>query len=120
VSDRGEELIASLERRGAEQFERAGRLTERMRGLTASAEAGDRAVRVTVDSAGGLAGLEFGTAAGDYLLEELAALVLKVSREAQAGLVRSVEAAAAEIYGADSPAGAVIAEAYGRQFEGER
>lgn len=111
-----EDWLRSFELRAQEQVERAQELSRRLDGASVSATSAGHEVRLSVDSSGGLASLEFGSAARELSLDELAAVVLRTSRQAQARLAETMGDLAAEIVGRGSETASFIGRAYGDRF----
>ncbi|WIM96976.1 YbaB/EbfC family nucleoid-associated protein [Actinoplanes oblitus] len=76
------------------------------------------AVTVRINSAGGLADLEFHPEADRVSRQELARLVLETSRRAQARLAERVGEMVRAVYGTDSGTAALINEAYAKRYPG--
>ncbi len=111
-----EDMLRSFELRVQEQTRHAQELSARIRGAAVTVESPGGEVRVTVDSAGGLSGLQFGSAAQRVPLERLAELVLAASRQAQAKLSGVMGDLVAQVYGRDSQTAQFVAGAYAQRF----
>ncbi|MEV6850114.1 YbaB/EbfC family nucleoid-associated protein [Actinoplanes sp. NPDC051411] len=111
-----EELLQSFEARVAAQTQRALTLSAALEAaeVTARSEGGE--VTVTVNSAGGLADLEFHAESDKLSRPELARLVLSTSHRAQAKLASRVAELTANLYGSDSGTGALITDAYRNRY----
>jgi DNA-binding protein YbaB len=111
-----ESVLQSFEARVAEQTQRALTLSSALEAaeVTVRSEGGE--VTVTVNSAGGLADLEFHAAADKVSRAELASLVLSTSRRAQAKLATQVAELTASLYGASSGTAALITDAYSSRY----
>ncbi|GGK73760.1 YbaB/EbfC family nucleoid-associated protein [Mangrovihabitans endophyticus] len=116
MSDSPEDLLRSFELQAREQAERAQLLSARLERHSATVESGDGAVRVTVDSTGGLAALRFGAAAQRLGYERLAELVLQTSQQAQARLAASMGEVVSDLYGDDSDTARFISQTYTERF----
>ena len=111
-----EELLRSFEVQAMEHAERAQLLSRRLERNSTTVESPGGEVRVTVDSTGGLAGLQFSSAAREVPLDRLAELVLATSRQAQARLAASMGELVAQLYGAGSPTAAFVSRTYAERF----
>lgn len=111
-----EDLFRSFEHRVQQNVERAQQLSERMQDRTATVASPGGEVRVTVDSTGGLAGLQFGPAAQRLSLDRLAGLVLQTSQRAQAQLAAAMSELVGELYGDGSETARFVSEAYTERF----
>jgi hypothetical protein len=111
-----EDLLRSFELRAAEHAERAQLLSRRLEQNSTMVESPDGLVRVTVDSTGGLSGLQFGRGARELPLDRLAELVLATSRQAQARLAASMGELVAELYGPGSETANFVTETYAQRF----
>ena len=111
-----EDLLRSFEVRAAEQAERAQLLSRQLERNSTTVESPDGAVRVTVDSTGGLADLQFSRAAEDLPLERLSALVLATSRQAQAQLAASMGELVSQLYGPGSDTATFVWQTYAERF----
>ena len=85
-------------------------------GLTATAADPNRAVEVTVDSAGGVAALHLSEQTRKMPAHELSDLILSVMRAAQAKLAHAMAQVAAETLGEQSEAARAIVTSYERRF----
>lgn len=111
-----EGLLRSFEARAREQAEQAQQLSQRMQKATSTVESSGGEVRLTVDSTGGLADLEFGAPAERVSLQRLAQLVLEASRQAQRRMAAQMSTVVAQMYGADSPTSQFVSSAYAERF----
>lgn len=111
-----EDMLRSFENRAHQQAEQAQQLSQSMQSRTATVESSGGEVRVTVDSTGGLAGLQFGAGADRMALDRLAELVLQVSRQAQAELAAAMTQLVVEMYGQGSATARFVSEAYTERF----
>jgi DNA-binding protein YbaB len=111
-----EDMLRSFEMRARQQAEQAQQLSQSMQSRTATMESPGGEVRVTVDSTGGLAGLQFGAGADRIALDRLAELVLQVSRQAQAELAAAMSQLVVDMYGAGSATARFVSEAYTERF----
>ena len=111
-----EERIADWERRVEQQARRTQELSESIEHSTSSAQSPGGEVVVTVDSTGGLTGLDLRREAGDLPLDELAALVVATSKKAQARMAEQVSGLVAQLYGAESGTAQFIRTAYAERF----
>jgi hypothetical protein len=100
----------------ARRAEAAAALGDRVAGLASVAEGLDGAVRVRVDSAGRLTGLELAESVRDLPAAELAEVIVATAARAQYGLRRLVAKAVAATVGADSEAGRGVLEGFARRF----
>ncbi|GAA4596812.1 DNA-binding protein YbaB [Actinoplanes octamycinicus] len=82
--------------------------------VTEHAPGGEMTVRI--NSAGGLAGLEFHPEADRVSRQELARLVLETSRRAQGRLAERVGEMVRAVYGSDSGTAALINDAYAQRY----
>ncbi len=111
-----EDLLRAFEERVQQQAEHASQLSEQMKARSVTVESPGGEVRVTVDTTGGLSGLEFGSAAERLRLEGLAQLVLQTSRQAQAKLAESMSELVGQMYGPSSPTARFVSDAYAERF----
>lgn len=111
-----DDWLRTFERQAQEQVERATELSRRLQQSTVTLSSAHGEVRLTVDSSGGLTALDFGRDAADLPLDELAALVLRTSRRAQARLAETVSEAAAQLYGNGSETAAFLGSTYNDRF----
>ncbi|RZU48483.1 YbaB/EbfC DNA-binding family protein [Krasilnikovia cinnamomea] len=111
-----DDWIRTFELRAQEQAARAHELSRQLQERSVTVASADGEVRLTVDSAGGLAGLEFGRGASELSLEDLAALVLQTSRRAQARLAESMSEAVAQVFGQGSETASFVSQAYAERF----
>ncbi|GAA2464887.1 YbaB/EbfC family nucleoid-associated protein [Winogradskya humida] len=111
-----DDLLHSFELKAMEQAERAQLLSRRIEQNVATVESPGGEVRLTVDSSGGLAGLNFGSAAERLPLERLGELVLRTSRQAQARLAESMNDLISDVYGRDSETARFVARTYAERF----
>jgi DNA-binding protein YbaB len=111
-----DDWLRSFERQAQEHVERATELSRRLQESSVTVESPRGEVRLTVDSTGGLSSLDFGREARDLPLDELAALVLRTSRRAQARLAETVSEAATRLYGGGSETAAFLGSTYAERF----
>ncbi|MEU8819275.1 YbaB/EbfC family nucleoid-associated protein [Actinoplanes sp. NPDC048796] len=111
-----DDWVRSFELQAEAQVARSLELSRRLEANVVSASSPDGEVRLTVDSSGGLASLAFGAAARDLPLDELASLVLRTSRRAQAQLAASMREVASEIYGGGSETASFLSSTYAERF----
>lgn len=111
-----DDWIRSFELQAAEQVARSRELSRRLETHTVSASSPEGEVRLTVDSSGGLASLTFGVNARDLPLEELASLVIRTSRRAQAQLATSMSEVASQVLGQGSDTAQFVGNAYRERF----
>ncbi|BFU45848.1 YbaB/EbfC family nucleoid-associated protein [Krasilnikovia sp. MM14-A1004] len=116
MSQLPEDLLRSFELRAAEHAERAQLLSRRLEQNSVTAQSRGGEVQVTVDSTGGLSGLQFGSAARDLELDRLAELVLATSRQAQAKLAESMGELVSDLYGQGSPTATFVTQTYAQRF----
>ena len=116
MNESAEDLLRSFELRAAEQAERAQLLSRRLARNSTMVESPDGAVRVVVDSTGGLADLRFGRAAREVPLDRLAELVLTTSKRAQAELADSMGELVSQVYGPGSDTATFVSQAYAERF----
>lgn len=111
-----EDMLGSFQARVREQTQRTLRLSAELEATEVSERSRGGEVTVRVNSAGGLAGLEFHAAADRVSREELARLVLETSRRAQARLAEQVGELVAGLYGAGSATAAMVTGAYAEKY----
>jgi len=111
-----EAAIADWAARGERQAALTAELGERLQQTQASAESRGGEVAVTVDHAGGLAGLRLSERAMRLSPTELGELILATSRRAQATLAQQVADIVGGVFGAGSETAAFIGNTYAEQF----
>lgn len=111
-----EDVMLSFQARVEEQTQRALRLSAELEAAEVSQRSEGGEVTVRVNSAGGLAGLEFHPAADRVSRDELARLVLDTSRRAQARLADRVGELVAGLYGPGSGTAAMVTGAYAEKY----
>ena len=111
-----DDWIRSFELQAEAQVARSLELSRRLEANVASASSPDGEVRLTVDSSGGLASIEFGAKARDLSLDEFASLVLRTSRQAQTRLAKSMSEVASEVYGRGSETASFLSSTYAERF----
>ncbi|WP_250002886.1 YbaB/EbfC family nucleoid-associated protein [Actinoplanes sp. M2I2] len=111
-----EDFLTDWQRRVERQTAQTTELSRRMRDVRASASAAGGEVEVTVDHAGGLAGLELTERALRLSPDELSRTILEASRRAQSRLASRMNDLVTEIYGDGSETAGFIGEAYAEQF----
>jgi DNA-binding protein YbaB len=116
MSRASEDMLRSFQVQAMEQAERAQQLSRRMQQTSVTVESPGGEVRVTVDSTGGLSGLDFGAAAERVRLDRLAELVLQTSRLAQGRLAGSMNELVDEVYGRGSDTASFVSQAYAERF----
>jgi len=116
LSQSPEDLLRSFELQAMEQAERAQLLSRRLEQNAVTVQSPGGEVRVTVDSTGGLAGLQFGAPAREMPLERLAEVVLATSRRAQATLADSMGELVSQVYGPGSATADFVAQTYAERF----
>jgi hypothetical protein len=113
--DQDDEL-RSFERRAEEQVQRTLQLSAALEAAEVTVLSPDGEVTVRVNSAGGLADLQFHSTSDRLSRDELARVVLSTSRRAQAKLVERVGEITASMYGAGSGTAAFVSEAYTSRY----
>src|SRR4051812_19552587 len=93
-----------------------GVLAERVAALSASATGDDRAVTVTVSSAGIVTGLRLDDSVRRLSGETLSAEILRTMRRAQAALAEQVVVAVDETVGADTETGKAVVDSFSQRF----
>lgn len=111
-----DDMLRQFEARIEEQLAQADQLRSTMESVQATHEVLDGAVVVTVDSAGGLAGLRLAPAALRLAPEELAEEILACAKGAQAKLADRVGEAMAGALGAESETSQYVSQAYAERF----
>lgn len=111
-----DDWMRSFELRAQEHVDRAQELSRRLERNEVTATSPGEEVRLTVDSSGGLKSLEFGAQARQLPLDDLAAVVLQTSRQAQARLAESMTAVASEVFGSGSETASFVSRAYADRF----
>lgn len=111
-----EDWMRSFELRAQEHVDRAQELSRRLEQNSVTVTSPGEEVRLSVDSSGGLASLHFNPEAGGVPLDELAALVVQTSRQAQARLAESMSDVASQVFGRGSETASFISRAYADRF----
>ena len=111
-----DEVVRSLEAHVEAQTQRALQLSAELESAEVSVRSPNGEVTVRVNSAGGLAGLEFHAGSDALSRNELAELVLATSRKAQARLAQRVGELVSGMYGASSSTTAFVTEAYTKKY----
>jgi hypothetical protein len=117
--DDAEEWVRSWSSQVSGRAEAAAALADRVAGLTAAASGADGAIRVTVASSGNITGLELADAVQQYAGADLAAQILQVMRQAQAGLRERVAEAVDETVGAETETGRAVLDSFAQRFPAE-
>jgi YbaB/EbfC DNA-binding family len=116
VSQDPEDFLADWERRAEQRAMLTTELSRRMQENSASAESRAGEAVVTVDHSGGLTDLTLSERAMQLSARELADVILKTSRRAQAKMAQQIGDMVKGLYGSDSEAAAFITGAYAEQF----
>jgi DNA-binding protein YbaB len=111
-----EDELRSFERRAEEQVQRTLQLSAELEAAEVTVLSPNGEVTVRVNSAGGLADLQFHSKSDRLSRDELARVVLSTSRRAQAKLVERVGEITASMYGAGSGTAAFVSEAYTSRY----
>lgn len=108
MTDAGNDAVAEFAGRISALHRQTESARAALANTTGSAGSPDGAVRVSVDAAGVLTGIEFGAAARDLPAGELAETVLQTVRQARVAALREAEDRVAEAVGESSEAVAVL------------
>ncbi|MEU4220753.1 YbaB/EbfC family nucleoid-associated protein [Actinoplanes sp. NPDC026623] len=111
-----DDMLRSFEMRVESQTRRALQLSAELEAAEVTVRSAGGELTVSVNSAGGLADLEFHPEADSLSREELAQLVLVTSRRAQAKLADRVGELVSSMYGSDSSTAAFVADAYASRY----
>jgi hypothetical protein len=109
-------MLRSLQDRVEAQTQRAVQLSVQLEAAAVTVRSTGGEVTVRVNSAGGLAGLQFHPEADRLSRDELARIVLHTSGQAQGQLAKQVGELVAHVYGSDSGTAAFIADAYASRY----
>ena len=108
MTDAGNDAVAEFAGRISALHRQTESARAALADTTGTAGSPDGAVRVSVDTAGVLTGIEFGAAARDLPAGELAKTVLQTVRQARVAVLREAEDRVAEAVGEFSEAVAVL------------
>jgi DNA-binding protein YbaB len=111
-----EDVLRSIESRVEAQTRRSLQLSADLAAVEVTTHSENGAVTVRVNSAGGLTDLQFHREADNLSREDLARLVLAISKKAQAKLAERVAALVSSIYGGTSDTAALITDAYAGRY----
>jgi hypothetical protein len=109
-------VLRDIERRIEQQLAQAEQFRSRVEATTVTVESPGGEAIVTVNSSGGLEGLELTDEAMRLPRDELAQVILMTSRQAQVRLAERMAELAAGIYGAGSETADFISSAYAEQL----
>ncbi|HLU32671.1 MAG TPA: YbaB/EbfC family nucleoid-associated protein [Natronosporangium sp.] len=114
--DEAQEWLRSWTAQISQRAEAATALSDRVAALESTAEDLDGAVRVRVDGAGRLVGLELGERARDLSAAGLAEVIMGTVARAQHGLNARVAEAVAETVGADTETGRAVLNSFAHRY----
>lgn len=103
-----------------ERAAQAKALSAQVQHLTGTAQSPDRAVEVTVDSAGTLVGLRLDERTRRHPAAHTAQQILETTRAAHADLLRQVTEATTRALGGDDPTAAAVVDSYRRRLHPDR